>query len=77
MSVIVLAMYLAYFIVCFSVYVIIVLLAKGYGHDPRVVSNIVDGINCTCDDMHMWLAPFSKGKYIIRSLPLCFTIFVG
>ena len=31
---------------------------EGYGNDPRVVSNLVDGHNCTCDDMHVWLAPF-------------------
>ncbi len=31
---------------------------EGYGSDPRVVSNLADGYNCTCDDMHAWLAPF-------------------
>ena len=31
-------------------------------NDPRVVGNLLDGVNCTCDDMHVWLAPFSEGK---------------
>lgn len=34
----------------------------GYGSDPRVVSNLVDGVNWTRDDTHMWLAPFSPGE---------------
>lgn len=29
--------------------------------DPRVISNVVDGVNRTCDDTHMWLAPYYKG----------------
>ena len=33
-----------------------------YDKDPRVVDNLLDGINRTRDDTHMWLAPFSKGK---------------
>lgn len=33
-----------------------------YQNDPRVVSNLVDGINKTRDDIHMWLAPFSEGS---------------
>ncbi|XP_029383143.1 protein KIAA0556 isoform X2 [Echeneis naucrates] len=32
-----------------------------YGKDPRVVTNLIDGINCTQDDMHLWLAPFTPG----------------
>ncbi|XP_013381133.1 protein KIAA0556 isoform X4 [Lingula anatina] len=32
-----------------------------YGKDPRVAANLVDGINRTRDDIHMWLAPFTKG----------------
>ncbi|KDO32656.1 hypothetical protein SPRG_02357 [Saprolegnia parasitica CBS 223.65] len=27
--------------------------------DPRVAANLVDGVNYTCDDLHMWLAPFT------------------
>lgn len=33
-----------------------------YGRDPRVVGNILDGVNRTRDDTHMWLAPFTPGK---------------
>ncbi|NXS32909.1 K0556 protein, partial [Pomatostomus ruficeps] len=33
-----------------------------YGNDPRVVSNLIDGVNRTQDDMHLWLAPFTPGK---------------
>lgn len=32
-----------------------------YCKDPRVVSNLLDGINRTRDDTHMWLAPYNKG----------------
>jgi len=34
----------------------------GYGSDPRVVANLLDGTNWTCDDLHVWLAPFSSGQ---------------
>lgn len=34
----------------------------GYGSDPRVVSNLLDSVNWTCDDLHVWLAPFSSGQ---------------
>ncbi|BFZ02930.1 hypothetical protein BsWGS_05969 [Bradybaena similaris] len=33
-----------------------------YNKDPRVVTNIVDQVNRTRDDVHMWLAPFNPGK---------------
>ncbi|XP_028561316.2 katanin-interacting protein isoform X1 [Podarcis muralis] len=33
-----------------------------YGQDPRVASNLLDGVNRTQDDMHLWLAPFTPGK---------------
>ncbi|XP_035987908.1 katanin-interacting protein isoform X1 [Fundulus heteroclitus] len=33
-----------------------------YGKDPRVVTNLIDGVNRTQDDMHLWLAPFSPGR---------------
>ncbi|CAF1618828.1 unnamed protein product [Rotaria magnacalcarata] len=33
-----------------------------YGNDPRVVKNLIDGVNKTRDDIHMWLAPFTTGK---------------
>ncbi|XP_056222133.1 katanin-interacting protein isoform X1 [Seriola aureovittata] len=32
-----------------------------YGKDPRVVTNLIDGVNRTQDDMHLWLAPFTTG----------------
>lgn len=35
---------------------------EGYGSDPRTVDNLMDGDNCTCDDLNVWLAPFSEGK---------------
>ena len=38
-----------------------------YSNDPRVVTNLLDGINQTRDDVHMWLAPFTPGKnHIVR-----------
>ncbi|XP_056152996.1 katanin-interacting protein [Lampris incognitus] len=33
-----------------------------YNKDPRVVANLIDGINRTQDDMHLWLAPFTPGR---------------
>lgn len=33
-----------------------------YGKDPRVVTNLIDGVNLTQDDMHLWLAPFTQGR---------------
>ncbi|XP_070617660.1 katanin-interacting protein isoform X2 [Erythrolamprus reginae] len=33
-----------------------------YGKDPRVATNLLDGVNRTQDDMHLWLAPFTPGK---------------
>ncbi|KAM5151842.1 katanin-interacting protein [Mantella aurantiaca] len=35
---------------------------SAFGKDPRVVSNLIDGVNNTQDDMHLWLAPFTLGK---------------
>jgi len=32
-----------------------------YNKDPRVVTNLTDGVNRTRDDVHMWLAPFTSG----------------
>ncbi|NXA09629.1 K0556 protein, partial [Sapayoa aenigma] len=33
-----------------------------YGNDPRIITNLMDGVNRTQDDMHLWLAPFTPGK---------------
>ena len=33
-----------------------------YKKDPRVVDNLIDGVNRTRDDVHMWLAPFNDGQ---------------
>ena len=33
-----------------------------YSRDPRVVTNLVDGVNRTQDDTHMWLTPFTAGR---------------
>ena len=33
-----------------------------YQDDPRTVDKIWDGVNRTCDDMHVWLAPFTEGQ---------------
>jgi hypothetical protein len=33
-----------------------------YDNDPRVVTNLIDNINFTCDDNHTWLTPFSAGR---------------
>ncbi|KFZ60556.1 Uncharacterized protein KIAA0556, partial [Antrostomus carolinensis] len=33
-----------------------------YGNDPRIITNLIDGVNRTQDDMHLWLAPFTPGK---------------
>jgi hypothetical protein len=35
----------------------------GYGNDPRTVDKLVDGSNRTCDDLHMWLCPFTAGRH--------------
>ncbi|KAH0503004.1 hypothetical protein LTLLF_189730 [Microtus ochrogaster] len=42
-----------------------------YGKDPRVVSNLIDGVNRTQDDMHVWLAPFTPG--MTHSISIEFT----
>ncbi|XP_025076001.1 protein KIAA0556 homolog isoform X2 [Pomacea canaliculata] len=33
-----------------------------YDRDPRVVTNLLDGVSRTRDDTHMWLTPFTPGK---------------
>ncbi|MBN3311563.1 K0556 protein, partial [Atractosteus spatula] len=39
-----------------------------YGKDPRVVANLIDGVNRTQDDMHLWLAPFTSGRSHVLSV---------
>ena len=41
-----------------------------YGRDPRVVGNLLDGVNRTQDDMHLWLAPFTPGRSHVLYLDL-------
>ncbi|PAA77810.1 hypothetical protein BOX15_Mlig016692g2, partial [Macrostomum lignano] len=33
-----------------------------YDSDPRVVANLIDGVNRTFDEVHMWLCPFTPGR---------------
>jgi hypothetical protein len=42
----------------------------GYGRDPRTVDKLVDGMNRTTDDLHMWLAPFTQGGHHTVTLQL-------
>eukprot|EP00727_Mastigamoeba_balamuthi_P006009 m51a1_g2027 putative long-chain-fatty-acid-- ligase (1959) ;mRNA; r:1299220-1309113 len=35
---------------------------EGYSNDPRTIDKLVDGVSRTCDDYHVWLAPFTEGK---------------
>ncbi|NXG49806.1 K0556 protein, partial [Psilopogon haemacephalus] len=35
---------------------------SAYGNDPRIITNLIDGVHRTQDDMHLWLAPFTPGK---------------
>lgn len=30
----------------------------GHSGDPRTVDKLIDGVNTTCDDTHMWLTPY-------------------
>lgn len=42
----------------------------GYGQDPRTIDKLLDGIYTTSDDLHMWLAPFTKGNNHIIQIDL-------
>jgi len=33
-----------------------------YDNDPRTVDNLFDSDGFTCDDLHAWLAPFTRGQ---------------
>ncbi|CAL8100551.1 unnamed protein product [Calicophoron daubneyi] len=38
-----------------------------YENDPRIVQNLIDGVNWTRDDVHMWLTPFTVGgRHLVR-----------
>ena len=39
-----------------------------YGSDPRVVKNLIDGVNKTRDDIHMWLAPYTPNRKHLISM---------
>ncbi|XP_073974517.1 katanin-interacting protein-like isoform X3 [Rhodnius prolixus] len=41
-----------------------------YSKDPRVVENLLDKVNRTRDDMHLWLTPFTQGKHHYISITL-------
>lgn len=47
-----------------------------YGKDPRTVDKLLDGTYLTCDDLHVWLAPFTRGQfnYIYIYMPQVTTI---
>lgn len=47
-----------------------------YGHDIRVIANLFDGTMRTCDDAHLWLAPFTPGRrnYIFVDLGTMHTL---
>lgn len=32
-----------------------------YSKDPRTFTNLINGVNKTCDDVNMWLVPFTAG----------------
>ena len=46
----------------------------GYGEDVRTVDKLIDGVNSTWSDEHMWLAPFTVGEentlYVIFNEPV-------
>lgn len=46
--------------------------------DPRTVDKLVDGHNFTCDELHAWLAPFTRGQnhyiYVDLDYPLALSM---
>lgn len=40
------------------------------GRDHRTLDKLADGVTSTCDDVHMWLAPFSPGKEHLLTIKL-------
>ena len=35
---------------------------QGYSSDHRTLDKLIDGVNITTNDKHMWLIPFIPGK---------------
>ena len=33
-----------------------------YDADPRTADKLIDGVSCTCDELHAWLAPYEMGR---------------
>mmetsp|Transcript_34417 Transcript_34417/g.60330 ORF Transcript_34417/g.60330 Transcript_34417/m.60330 type:complete len:1207 (+) Transcript_34417:737-4357(+) len=42
----------------------------GYGSDPRTIDKLLDGVHWTCDDLHVWLAPFTDGQSHVITIDL-------
>jgi len=42
-----------------------------YSSDPRTFTNLINGINQTCDDVNMWLVPYTHGKPHLIYITLC------
>jgi hypothetical protein len=49
----------------------------GHGGDPRTPCKLFDGCNHTCDDMHVWLAPYEPGQRTVIRVKLNTTRTVG
>ena len=41
----------------------------GYQEDPRRIANVLDGVNFTNDDLHIWLAPHQTVLQNLQSVP--------
>jgi hypothetical protein len=42
----------------------------GYTGDKRTLDKLIDGVNVTQDDLHMWLIPFTPGSHHTLSIDL-------
>ena len=43
-------------------------------NDPRTCDKLLDGVNATHDDRHMWLTPFTRGEQHTVTLTLNLTL---
>jgi protein JBTS26 len=43
---------------------------SGHGSDYRTLDKLIDGVNNTMDDHHMWLIPFNKGEKHVITIDL-------